>query len=173
MIGARRGTETLLLEAEAASLVAHQSGQDSVPYNITIRTSAKENLLILGELRGAMQRGELSLHYQPKVEVESRSICGVEALIRWHHPGRGSISPIVFIPRAEQCTLIQTIAEFSLMKAMKQSKMWRRSGLYVPIAINISPRNLVYPNFAAKVFQLLDHYGLDGAAIESRLPKAH
>lgn len=163
---ARSSTDALLLEAEAASLVAHRSGQDCVPYSTKISASAKENLSILGELRGAMQRGELSLHYQPKVAVDTGLVCGLEALMRWQHPTRGSISPAVFIPRAEQSTLIQAIAEFSLVEAMKQSKVWQRNALFIPIAINISPRNLAYPNFAAKVFQLLDHYGLDGSAIE-------
>lgn len=161
--------EGLLLEAEAASLVAHQRGLECVPYSTAINASTKENLSLLGELHKAMQRGELSMYYQPKVGVQTGKTCGAEALIRWQHPIKGMIAPAMFIPRAEQSTLIHAVTEFAMTQAMEQSRTWQRSGLKMPVAINVSPRSLANSNFADNVFRLLDRYGLEGDAIEMEI----
>jgi EAL domain-containing protein (putative c-di-GMP-specific phosphodiesterase class I)/GGDEF domain-containing protein len=161
-----QGLDTLILEAEAAALAAHRDAQNSVHYDAGFMIAVKENLSLLSDLRLAMEEGELTLRYQPKVAMRSGRLCGVEALIRWWHPQRGWVSPNVFIPCAEQSTLIQTIVEFTLRRSLEQVKRWREQGASIPVAVNVSPRNLTYHGFVDKVFSLLDFYGIDGELLE-------
>lgn len=158
--------ETLLLEAEAASLAAHRSGQNSVHYSAAFMSAVKENLSLLGDLRRAMENGELSLHYQPKITMSSGKVCGAEALIRWRHPQRGWIPPGLFIPYAEQSTLIQAVVEFTLMRSLEQITQWLDQGICIPVALNVSPRNLIHPGFVDNVLSCLDQYGVEGDLLE-------
>jgi EAL domain-containing protein (putative c-di-GMP-specific phosphodiesterase class I) len=87
-------------------------------------------------------------------------------LIRWQHPQRGWVPPNVFIPCAEQSTLIQAIVEFTLRRSLEQVKRWREQGESIHIAVNVSPKNLIYRGFVDKVFSLLDFYGVDGELLE-------
>jgi EAL domain-containing protein (putative c-di-GMP-specific phosphodiesterase class I) len=90
----------------------------------------------------------------------------VEALMRWNHPERGNIPPGIFIPRAEQSTLINLITEFALEQAMKQIVKWRQHDIHLPIAVNISPRNLLQPGFSDLILQLLQRYDVSGHMLE-------
>lgn len=163
---ASQDLDTLILEAEAAALAAHRSAQHSVHYDAGFMIAVKENLSLLSDLRLAMEGGQLALRYQPKVAIRSGRLCGVEALIRWWHPQRGWIPPNVFIPCTEQSTLIQAIVEFTLRSSLEQVKRWREHGEFIPIAVNVSPKNLTYHGFVDKVFSLLDFYGVDGELLE-------
>lgn len=158
--------EVYLQRAESALIVAHEKAQESVGYNPNITVVAKENLSILGELMGAIEKGQLSLHYQPKIALSTGHIHSAEALMRWHHPQRGDIPPGIFIPRAEQSTLIHLITEFALEQTMQQIVRWRREGIHIPIAVNISPRNLSQPGFSDLILRLLDRYDLSGESLE-------
>jgi predicted signal transduction protein with EAL and GGDEF domain len=164
--------DALLLEAEAASFTAHRSGRDSLAYDASFSAAAKENLSILAQLRQALDSEDLSLHYQPKVALQAGELCGVEALIRWKHRQRGWIAPDVFIPRAEQSTLIQGIVEFSLAQAMRQITEWLHRDMRIPIAVNVSPRNLAHPGFADKVLQLLECHALAGEMLELEITES-
>lgn len=155
-----------LREAEAALVVAYEKVQDWVIYHPDISAAARENMSILGELTHAVSNGALSLHYQPKVAMSDGAVHGVEALMRWQHPDKGNISPGVFIPCAEQSTLIQLITRFALEQAMAQMVRWRRSGIHIPVAVNISTRNLLQPGFTDMVLALLENHGLPAALLE-------
>lgn len=155
-----------LQRAEAALVAAHETGQDCIAYSPEISTLSKENLSILGSLMNAIREGQLSMHYQPKIDIATGEIHSVEALIRWNHPERGNIPPVVFIPRAEQSTLINLITEFALEQAMEQIVKWRESGMHIPIAVNISPRNLLWDGFTDLVLQLLQRHGVHGQSLE-------
>jgi EAL domain-containing protein (putative c-di-GMP-specific phosphodiesterase class I)/GGDEF domain-containing protein len=161
-----KSLDTIILEAEAAALAAHRGAQRSVPYDAGFMSTVKENLSLLSDLRQAMEDGDLTLRYQPKVAIRSGQLCGVEALIRWRHPHRGWVPPSVFIPCTEQSTLIQEIVEFTLRRSLEQIKKWREQGEFIPVAVNVSPRNLTYRGFVDKVFGLLDFYGVDGELLE-------
>lgn len=161
-----KNLDALILEAEAAALAAHRGAQRSVHYDAGFMSTVKENLSLLSDLRQAMEYGDLTLRYQPKVALRSGQLCGVEALIRWSHPQRGWVSPSVFIPCTEQSTLIQEIVEFTLRRSLEQIKKWREQGESIPVAVNVSPRNLTYRGFVDKVFSLLDFYGVDGELLE-------
>ena len=152
--------------AEAALIFAKQTSRDMVAYNPAIKTATEENISLLGQLRHALKMGQLALHYQPKVQIDTGRIYGAEALIRWEHPSRGMIPPVKFIPRAEQSTLIDVITEFVLEQAIQQLAAWQKAGIDVSISVNISTRNLLKPGFTDLVVRLLNQYDLPGELLE-------
>lgn len=158
--------EVYLQRAEAALTVAYAKAQERIAYSPAIMTLTEENLSILGELRNAIREGQLLLHYQPKIVIATGDVHSVEALIRWKHPARGIIPPDAFIPRAEQSTLIHSIAEFALDRAMAQLVQWQQDGINMSIAVNISPQNLLHPGFTDLILRLLERHGLRGEKLE-------
>jgi EAL domain-containing protein (putative c-di-GMP-specific phosphodiesterase class I) len=94
------------------------------------------------ELERAITENELVLHYQPMVEVPSRRLTGVEALVRWRHPDRGLVSPLEFIPEAEASGLIRRLTFWVLREALLQANVWRRDGAALTVAVNLSVDNL-------------------------------
>lgn len=158
--------EVYLQRAESALIDAHKKAQDFVAYTPRLNIAAKETLSMLGALTRAVEQGQLSLHYQPKVDMATGRVHSAEALMRWHHPERGEVSPEVFIPRAEQSTLIHFVTGFALNEAMKQMVRWRQTGIHIPVAVNISPRNLSHPDFSEMVLRLLEQHKLDGSRLE-------
>ena len=109
----------------------------------------------LGELRQALDRGELVLHYQPKLLLESGRIPGVEALVRWQHPEHGLLPPGEFVPLAEQTGLIKPLTSFVLRAALQQVNAWQTAGHDLSIAVNISERSLLDPDFPDEVTCIL------------------
>jgi EAL domain-containing protein (putative c-di-GMP-specific phosphodiesterase class I) len=158
--------DVYLQRAETALATAYETGHDCVAYSPAIKTATGETLAILGELKDALERGQLSLDYQPKIAIPTRDIYGAEALMRWNHPERGNIPPDEFIPRAEHSTLIHLITEFALEQAMGQLVRWQQDGINLPIAVNISARNLLQPGLTDLILRLLDRHGLSGDSLE-------
>lgn len=158
--------QVFLEQAESAMNYAHESKRDFIGFTNELNNSSKENMVILGELVNALEEGQLSLHYQPKIDVTTSSVCGVEALMRWSHPERGNIPPGVFIPCAEQSTLIYPLTYFAIEEAIKQLTLWEKLNILIPIAVNISPLNITQEGFAEKVLNLLEKYGQDGHNLE-------
>jgi EAL domain-containing protein (putative c-di-GMP-specific phosphodiesterase class I) len=122
--------------------------------------NSPDRLGLLGALRRAVDEGELELHYQPKVHVEDGTIAGVEALVRWRHPTRGMVLPDEFIPLAEQSGLMQRLTDLVIDMALGQVAQWARDGLRVPVAINVSMRDLQDGAFASRLGARLAHYGV-------------
>lgn len=158
--------EMSLQSAESALVMAQQKARDYMGFRPEILTRVRDNLILLGELKEALEQGQLTLHYQPKIDLHTGQVCGVEALMRWHHPVRGLIAPGDFIPRAEQSTLINQVTDFVLNQVMQTQRQWLQQGVSVPVAVNVSTRNLLQPNFADRVFALLEHYQLDARLLE-------
>lgn len=121
---------------------------------------------LLAELMKALEKKELTLHYQPKLDLHSGQIVGVEALMRWHHPQRGDIPPSTFIPCAEQSTLINILTHYALNEAMETARFFQSLDINIPVAVNISGHNLCQPSFADNVFTLLAEHGLQGEYLE-------
>ncbi|BDD86519.1 putative bifunctional diguanylate cyclase/phosphodiesterase [Desulfofustis limnaeus] len=155
-----------LQRAEAALTVAEKSALDYADYHPDIIRSTEENLAVLGSLQKAIEGNQLSLDYQPKVTLATGLIYGAEALLRWNHPTLGPLPPEAFIPRIEQSTLIQVVTDFSLEQAAKQVSSWQRAGLELPVAVNISTRNLLHPGFADQLAAMLERYTIDGTLLE-------
>jgi diguanylate cyclase (GGDEF)-like protein/PAS domain S-box-containing protein len=120
----------------------------------------------LGELRRALAREELVLHYQPKLELGSGRVVGAEALVRWQHPEHGLLPPVEFVPLAEQTGLIRPLTTFVLSAALAQLRAWRRAGRDLAVAVNVSERSLLDPAFPDEVRAQLERAGVDGRHLE-------
>ncbi len=155
-----------LQQAESALSAANDSLLEFVEYQPSIKLATRENLSLLGELMKAIDLNQLKLHYQPKIDIHSGKLHGVEALMRWEHPIRGSIPPGTFIPCAESSTLIHLLTEFVLSEAIRTALYFQQQSISVPVAVNISAHNLCQPDFADNIFKLLTEYGLSGEFLE-------
>jgi diguanylate cyclase len=120
---------------------------------------------LLGELPRAIHGGELVLHYQPKVDLHSGRIAGVEALVRWQHPTRGRLSPDRFLPLAEQAGLMRELTLRALDLALGQCARWRASGRDLPVAVNLAAANLLDASLAPNVARLLEHYAVPSSSL--------
>jgi diguanylate cyclase (GGDEF)-like protein/PAS domain S-box-containing protein len=136
--------DTLLRNADSAMYRAKDLGRNTFQlYSSEMNANLGERLTLETDLWNALERGEFVLHYQPKVELKTAQIIGMEALLRWQHPTKGMIPPGKFIPVAEESSLIVQIGAWVLHEACAQNKAWQNEGLRrVPIAVNISARQL-------------------------------
>lgn len=151
--------ETLLQRADVARRRAAERGAGHLVYAPAMERTTPEHVTLLGELRRAIDHGELALHYQPKMDLATGAVAGVEALMRWHHPSRGLISPATFVPLAERSGLIRPLTLWAVDAAAHQSYMWSRAGLDLPVAVNITARNLQDASFVEDVAALLQIWG--------------
>ncbi|HJY78944.1 MAG TPA: EAL domain-containing protein [Burkholderiales bacterium] len=152
----------VIRNAEAALRQAKQAGGNSYRfYSKEFNDKAALRLSVESQLRRAIERGELELFYQPKLRVETRTLCGAEALLRWRHPQRGIVPPSEFVSVAEESGLIATLGEWALHAACRQLVEWDAAGLRrVPISVNLSPRQF-QPQLPAIVQQAI---GVTGQA---------
>jgi EAL domain-containing protein (putative c-di-GMP-specific phosphodiesterase class I) len=135
-----------------------------------VNAQAVDRQAIEDSLRHAVERRELLLHYQPKINLANGAILGVEALIRWRHPERGLVPPSEFIPIAERCRLIIPIGRWVLREACRQARVWQDAGLpMVRMAINVSPVELGAANFVSSVLTTLAETGLEAHRLELEL----
>jgi diguanylate cyclase (GGDEF)-like protein/PAS domain S-box-containing protein len=163
--------ETLVKSADIAMLNAKDSGRNNYQFfRSTMNEHALERQSLEGSLRHALERAEFMLHYQPKVDLETESLTGAEALIRWRQPERGIIYPMNFIPIAEQSGYIVPIGRWVLREACRQRQEWLDADLApVPIAVNISAVELRSKNFAKHVRDILEETGLEPQYLEFEL----
>ncbi|GAA3253896.1 hypothetical protein GCM10010532_102630 [Dactylosporangium siamense] len=148
--------EALLRCADVAMYAAKDTKNGVVAYLPTLQTEASSRLVLLGDLRRALDAtDQLSLHYQPKVRLGSGELCGVEALMRWRHPARGPIAPGEFIPVAENTGLINRLTRYVLHQALSQVRAWLDAGLEIPVAVNLSPRCLLDASLVDQVAVML------------------
>lgn len=144
----------LLKNADSAMYSAKESGRNCYRfYTADMNKKLLLNLNMEAKLRRAIERQEFVLNYQPKFDINTHELLGAEALIRWHCPGDGMISPAVFIPLAEESGLIGVITDWVINEACQQNSEWQQEG-YAPIrmAINISPRQFGQENIARRIF---------------------
>ncbi|HUQ29409.1 MAG TPA: EAL domain-containing protein [Usitatibacter sp.] len=132
----------LMRAADVAMYEAKRAKSGFSVYDPAHDERRQEFLTLLGELRRAVEAGELVLHYQPKMALEENRVAGVEALVRWRHPQRGFIDPEHFIPFAEQTGYISAITRWVLSRAIEQCGVWERTGLRIRMSVNISARDL-------------------------------
>jgi diguanylate cyclase (GGDEF)-like protein/PAS domain S-box-containing protein len=135
--------EGLLRRADAAVQAARKiGGGASVLYSAEFEPHDPARLALLSELRRALEGNELQVHYQPKIDLKTRSVVGAEALLRWPHPKRGFVSPAEFIPLAETTGLIRILTRWVLDRATGDARSWERAGRRLPVSINVSARSL-------------------------------
>ncbi|HYG91768.1 MAG TPA: EAL domain-containing protein [Azospirillum sp.] len=159
---------SLMRNAHAAMFTAKEAGSNTFHFfDASMNSHAVERLDLEANLRRAVQKGELALHYQPQIVLDCRSLRGVEALIRWDHPEQGLIPPSRFIPLAEETGLIVPIGEWALLEACRQAKAWRNAGIpLAQMAVNVSARQFQDAHFVRRVTEILAETGLSPAALE-------
>ncbi len=162
------GTDQLLRQAEAAGQMAKQNPGGSIHrFDEEMQARALRRAEVEDALRGAADRGELVVHYQPEVSLRTNQIVAVEALIRWHHPDWGLVAPGEFIPVAEATNMILEVGAFVLKASMAQCAAWRAQlpDRAPTVAINISPRQFVQDDFVGLVAGALEATGADPADV--------
>jgi diguanylate cyclase (GGDEF)-like protein len=161
------GTEadTLLQKADVAMYEAKRSRRSWALYSPERDTNTRDRLELMEDLRDAIDGDQLILHYQPKVDLASNTMTGVEALVRWEHPTRGLLAPDRFLDLAEQSGLIEPLAMVVLDQALAQQAQWARDGLPLTVAVNLSAVNLRDEHLDSKVAGLLSHHGVAPASL--------
>ncbi len=152
--------ELLLKRADVAMYVAKEAGVPYALYAPELDRHDPARLALIAQLRRAIDERELVLHYQPKMDVSSRGVRSVEALLRWRHPELGFVPPADFIPLAEPTGLIHPLTRYVLDEALRQCRTWEEQGHRLDVAVNISMRNLLQPKFPAEVEQVLKSHRL-------------
>lgn len=163
-----RDAENLIKNADTALHYAKDQGRNQYQfYNSSMSAKAPEQFTLEKRLRQALEKEEFSLVYQPRVDVATEAIGGVEALIRWHSPDMGTVSPGVFIPVVEESGLIVPIGEWVLRTACLQNKRWQAAGLPpICVAVNLSPLQFRQPQLVEMVAKILQETGLESQYLE-------
>lgn len=158
--------ELLLQRADVAMYLAKEARTGVELYQPDKDRNSPERLNLLGDLRRALDGGELKLYYQPKVALATGSVHGVEALLRWRHPVHGLIPPSEFVPLAEQSYLMRQLTAYVIDAALEQLARWWHTGLRVPISVNISARDLLGSALPEQLEVGLGRFGLPPSAIQ-------
>ena len=152
--------DALLRRADAALAHARSHCRRMEVYSAECDHFDATRLMLLGQVRGALERGEFILHYQPKVDLQRRRVTGVEALVRWRHPEHGLLPPPSFIPLIEQTALVGPLTLHVIDEALAQLVRWHRRGISLEMSVNLSARNLLDPELPGKVADLLHRHGV-------------
>jgi diguanylate cyclase (GGDEF)-like protein/PAS domain S-box-containing protein len=169
--GDGQDAETLLHKADTAMYAAKKLGRNNCQFfKVDMQARVLERQSLEGSLRHALSRNEFTLHYQPKIDLKTGEIAGVEALLRWQHPTRGMISPLQFIPIAEESGLIVPIGQWVLVQACRQARAWTDAGLPpVRMAVNVSAAEFMAKDFLSGVRAALISSGVDPHNLELEL----
>jgi len=167
-------TDTLLRHADTALYKAKDAGRNAYRFfSPEMDAQAHERLRLENELRGAIERQELVLHYQPQARLSDGGVCGVEALVRWQHPREGLLPPLTFIPIAEETGLINDIGDWVLNEACRQWRVWQDQGVPLQrLAVNLSARQLRRPGLFDTVTQVLQRHGLPEGVLELEITES-
>jgi diguanylate cyclase (GGDEF)-like protein len=149
---------TLLQRADVATHAAKAARNPTQLFNPGLESRSVRRLGLAGELRRALDAGELQVYFQPKVGLRDRRVVGVECLARWDHPVHGSVSPEDFVAVAEHTGQVGRLTEVVLREGLRRARDWADAGRPLSVAVNVSARTLVDPGFPALVAQLLDEY---------------
>ena len=163
-----RSSQDLLRNAGVALYRAQSVGGNNYQfYRAEMNARSLERLTMEGDLRHAIESGELRLHYQPQIDLSTNQIVGAEALVRWQHPKLGLSPPAEFVPMAEDTGLILSLGEWVLRAAAQQIGLWQQAGLTrLRVSVNVSPRQFQQKHFVETVAQILAETGIDPANLE-------
>lgn len=162
--------DTLMKNADIAMYHAKEQGRNNYQfYTEEFNTSSQERLQLEASLRLALDLNQLELYYQPKIETVSGLVCGVEALIRWNHPDLGLLGPDRFIPIAEESGLIGPLGAWVIDQACHQLMLWEKQGLYITMAINLSPKQLRNSEMVAQLLATIEKYNVAKGRMEMEI----
>ena len=163
-----QSASVLIKNADAAMYAAKEQGRNNYQFfSAEMNTQALETLMMASSLRLAIEREELVLEYQPRIDLANGKVTGAEALVRWNHPNLGRIMPSQFIGLAEKTGLIDPLGEWVLRRACSQMVEWRKTGVGLPrVAVNISARQFRHPDFTERVAAILEETGADPSTLE-------
>jgi EAL domain-containing protein (putative c-di-GMP-specific phosphodiesterase class I) len=166
--------DALLNAAGSAMHRAKALGRATVSsYDPEMRSMVSERMTMEHGLRLALAQNELVLHYQPKVNLETGKVVGLEALVRWQHPELGLISPVRFIPVAEESGLIVPMGDWILRTACEQAAAWQREGIAeMPVAVNLSARQFLQPDLVSRVSEIIRETRLQPGLLELELTES-
>ena len=167
-------SEELMKNADAAMYLSKENGKNAYSfYNAELNSAMGRKMEIETELKKAIQQDQLSLYYQPKVDLHTGRIIGMEALLRWEHPELGFISPVEFIPIAEETGMIISIGEWVLQQACKQNKTWQVQGLpALCVSVNVSVLQFQHGKFLETVKKALHQSQLDPQFLELEITES-
>jgi diguanylate cyclase (GGDEF)-like protein/PAS domain S-box-containing protein len=164
---------TLLKHADSAMYRAKEQGRNNFQFfTEELNRAIKERFDLESQLRRALERGQFELHYQPRVDLTTQRIIGAEALIRWHLPGRGMVSPATFIPVAEEIGLIGPISEWVLEAACAQNKRWLDLGWPCVVSVNISPQQFRGDSLVPMIARVLYETRMDPGSLEIEITES-
>jgi EAL domain-containing protein (putative c-di-GMP-specific phosphodiesterase class I)/GGDEF domain-containing protein len=159
--------------ASACNRVRRAGGNDFAIYDEAMGQAAVKTLRLISELQHAVEKGELRLHYQPKVDAKNGRLLGMEALVRWAHPERGMVSPLEFIPIAEDTGMIVVIGRWVLREACRQNAEWQRAGLQpLRVSVNLSARQFRSDNLMNEIDAALSETGLPASSLELEITES-
>jgi diguanylate cyclase len=158
--GQARTAVELLKQADVAMYQAKRDRSGIAVYEPERDVHSRDRLVLLGQLRDGIARGELVLHYQPQIEIATGRLSGLEALVRWEHPEQGLLFPPAFLSSVEQTNLMRPFTERVLADALAQAAAWTGTPLDVPIAVNVAAPNLLDTGFPDTVARLLQASGI-------------
>ena len=164
--------EHLLRRADIAMYGAKSARTGYAVYTAGQEEQSRDRVVLAADLRRALSDGEILLHFQPKADMRTGEVVGVEALVRWAHPERGLVSPADFIPFAEQTELIHPLTERVLDLALAQSARWREQGLELRMAVNISVANLLDARLPDLVQALLARHGVPAPDLQLEITES-
>jgi diguanylate cyclase (GGDEF)-like protein len=164
--------ETLNQRADIAMYSAKQSGRGHAIFEPELDRHSPRRLALAGGLRSAINQGEITLYYQPKADLKTGSIVGVEALARWDHPEFGIVGPSEFVPIAEQTGLITPLTSHVLDVALRQIRDWSNSGLDLCVAVNLSARSFLDTQLAVEIPRLLARWDVKAEQLELEITES-
>jgi diguanylate cyclase (GGDEF)-like protein len=164
--------DTILRHADVALHIVKTERTGVEVYDLANDPNSADQLALLGELREGIPRGELAVHYQPKLTLASGLVQGVEALVRWEHPRRGLLGPGDFLDLAARGDLMPALTAAVLDAALAQVAAWRREGLDLAVAVNVPPEALHDRAMPATVAAALERHGLDGTALRLEITES-
>jgi diguanylate cyclase (GGDEF)-like protein/PAS domain S-box-containing protein len=163
---------TLMRYADVAMYTAKQEMTSIEIYDPETDQHSPKRLSLMSDLGKAIRESQLTLYYQPKIDLDTQQVVGVEALSRWIHPTMGFISPAEFIPIAEMTDMINEMTEWVLDESLQQVRRWHEKGLNIKVAVNISARNLLNDTILQKIEWLLHRYELPPSCLELEITES-
>ena len=162
----------LLRRADVAMYAAKDAHSRVEVYEPQFDEANRTRLETIQDLDAALVNRQFVLHYQPKIDVETGTVFGAEALVRWEHPARGMLYPDAFLPVVEQSGLMNAVTRLVLESAVMQLASWREAGLTMTVAVNLSASDLLDDSLAERIAGLLDEYGVPAGALELEITES-